>query len=182
MAEHVILIAGPMGAGKTTAVQSLSEIGVVLTEAVNSERNVVDKPTTTVALDYGEITLGPDNKVRLYGVPGQRRFSFMWGILRERARGMLLLINNDGPAPIESMLELLEEFADLRARGGVVVGISRTDTQPYPRMSDYSNAIRAAFPGELAPVFTVDPRSEAQMRTMLMTLVAAIEVRALTAR
>ena len=74
MAEHVILFAGPMGAGKTTAIRTLSDIEVVSTEAANSERNVVDKPTTTVALDYGEITLGDEEKIRLYGVPGQERF------------------------------------------------------------------------------------------------------------
>ena len=53
MAEHVILFAGPMGAGKTTAISTLSEIAVVSTEAANSERDVVDKATTTVAPDYG---------------------------------------------------------------------------------------------------------------------------------
>src|SRR5689334_11133396 len=53
--EHIILFAGPMGAGKTTAIQSLSDIRVIATEAANSDREQSDKPTTTVALDYGEI-------------------------------------------------------------------------------------------------------------------------------
>jgi len=79
--EHVILFAGPMGAGKSTAIATLSDIEVVTTEAANTERHVVDKETTTVALDYGEITIGDDEKVRLYGVPGQKRFDFMWTIL-----------------------------------------------------------------------------------------------------
>ena len=107
MTEHVILFTGPMGAGKTTAIQSLSDVPVVHTEADNTERHIADKPTTTVALDYGEITLGADEKVRLYGTPGQRRFDFMWAILRERARGMVLLINNDATDPIDLVAVLL---------------------------------------------------------------------------
>ncbi|TPX01006.1 ATP-binding protein, partial [Schumannella luteola] len=98
MAEYVILFAGPMGAGKTTAIRSLSEIEVVSTEAANSEPGAVDKPTTTVAMDYGEIDLDPD-MVRLYGIPGQERFDFMWDILRERAMGLIVLVNADDPEP-----------------------------------------------------------------------------------
>ena len=102
-----------MGSGKTTAIRSLSEIEVVATEAANTERDVVDKPTTTVALDYGEIALGDEDKVRLYGIPGQRRFDFMWSILRERAEGMVLLVNNDAPDPVGLMLQYLDDFIEL---------------------------------------------------------------------
>jgi signal recognition particle receptor subunit beta len=53
--EHIILFAGPMGAGKTTAIRSLSEIPVISTEAANTDLATADKATTTVAMDYGEI-------------------------------------------------------------------------------------------------------------------------------
>src|SRR5664279_1499480 len=96
-----------MGAGKTTAIQSLSEIEVVRTEANNSERHIVDKETTTVALDYGEILVDGDEKVRLYGIPGQERFSFMWSILKKRAKGMVLLVNSDAPDPL-SLIHISE--------------------------------------------------------------------------
>ena len=87
--EHIILFAGPMGAGKTTAIRTLSDIPVVSTEAANTDRAQSDKETTTVALDYGEISVSDEEKVRLYGIPGQRRFEFMWKILRERAGRLL---------------------------------------------------------------------------------------------
>ena len=177
MAEHVILFAGPMGAGKTTAVQTLSEIVVVSTEAANTERNVVDKPTTTVALDYGEITLDLDDKVRLYGVPGQKRFDFMWAILKERARGLVLLINNDAPDPIGTVLEYLEEFGELVSDGRAVIGVSRSDTAPVPTLDDYSDALFEARPDLFLPIFTVDPRNAAQMTTLLLTLIATVESR-----
>ena len=181
MPEHVILFAGPMGAGKTTAIRSLSEIPVVSTEAANSERDVVDKATTTVALDYGEIGLDAQDKVRLYGVPGQRRFDFMWSILKQRARGLVLLVNDDAPDPVATLLEYIDEFAELYDRGGVVVGISRTDLGRGPGVGAYQQALSAARPDMVVPVFPVDPRSEGDMRTVLLTLIAAIDMRALVA-
>lgn len=176
MAEHVILFAGPMGAGKTTAVQTLSEIAVVSTEAANTERHVVDKETTTVALDYGEITVSEDEKIRLYGVPGQRRFDFMWTILKERARGLVLLVNNDAPDPVALVIEYLGNFEELI--GSVVVGVTRTDTAEGPTPADYATALSAAWPGVMIPVLTLDPRDAGQMQTALLTLIAIIDARA----
>jgi uncharacterized protein len=178
MAEHVILFGGPMGAGKTTAIQSLSEVDVIATEAANTDREASDKPTTTVALDYGEITIGEDEKVRLYGMPGQRRFDFMWAILKERARGMILLVGNDARDPVGAMLDFLEEFRDLYTRGGIVVGISRTDVVAEPTYADYADALAAVHPDLVVPIFTVDPRNVDHMRTVLMSLIANIEMRA----
>jgi signal recognition particle receptor subunit beta len=178
MAEHVILFGGPMGAGKTTAIQTLSEVDVISTEAENTDREASDKPTTTVALDYGEITIGDEEKIRLYGMPGQRRFDFMWTILKERARGMILLVGNDARDPVGAMLDFLEEFRDLYARGGIVVGISRTDVLPEPTCADYADALAVVHPDLIVPIFTVDPRNVGHMQTVLMTLIANIEMRA----
>jgi signal recognition particle receptor subunit beta len=177
MAEHVILFTGPMGAGKTTAIQSLSEIEVVRTEANNSERHVVDKATTTVALDYGEILVGAQEKVRLYGIPGQRRFNFMWTILKRRAKGMILLVNSDAGDPIAEMLFYLDEFRELYDRGGVVVGVTRADVFEGPPLTAYSDALERTNPGLVIPVFTVDPRRREQMQNLLFTLVINIEMR-----
>jgi signal recognition particle receptor subunit beta len=178
VAEHVILFTGPMGAGKTTAIQSLSEIEVVRTEANNSERHIVDKATTTVALDYGEILVGSQEKVRLYGIPGQRRFNFMWTILKKRAKGMILLVNSDAPDPIAEMLFFLDEFRVLYDRGGVIVGVSRADLGVGPVLSDFSEALERTNPELVIPVFTVDPRERDQMQNILLTLVINIEMRA----
>ncbi|HEX3678751.1 MAG TPA: ATP/GTP-binding protein [Galbitalea sp.] len=169
MAEHVILFTGPMGAGKTTAIKSLSDIAVVSTEANNSERHIVDKATTTVALDYGEILIDGDEKVRLYGIPGQKRFDFMWAILKERAKGMILLVNNDAPDPIEQMLAFIDDFRELYDRGGVVVGVSRADVVSGPTLSDVSDALERTNPDLVIPVFTVDPRDRNQMEDVLLT-------------
>jgi signal recognition particle receptor subunit beta len=178
MPEHVILFTGPMGAGKTAAIRSLSDIDVVSTESNNSERHVVDKATTTVALDYGEILIDGDEKVRLYGIPGQKRFEFMWSILKKRAEGMVLLVNRDAPDPIGEMIFFLDEFRELYDRGGVVVGVSRSDVVDGPTLADFSDALEKTNPGLVIPVFTVDPREHDQMQDVLLTLIVNIEMRA----
>lgn len=178
MAEHVILFTGPMGAGKTTAIEALSETEVVRTEASNTERHIADKATTTVALDYGEILLGADEKVRLYGIPGQQRFNFMWTILKKRAKGMVLLVNSDAPDPIAEMVFFLDEFRELYDRGGVVIGITRSDVAPGPGIADFAEALERTNPGLVIPVFTVDPRDGDQMQDVLLALIANIEMRA----
>jgi signal recognition particle receptor subunit beta len=151
---------------------------VVRTEATNSERLVVDTATTTVALDYGEILVGAQEKVRLYGIPGQRRFNFMWTILKKRAKGMVLLVNSDAPDPVREMLFFVDEFRELYDKGGVVVGVTRSDVVQGPTLADYSDALERTNPGMVIPVFTVDPRVREQMQNILLTLVINIEMRA----
>lgn len=177
MAEHVILFAGPMGAGKTTAIRSLSDIEVVSTEALNSDHSISNKPTTTVALDYGEIGVNAGEKIRLYGVPGQRRFDFMWSILKDRAMGLLLLVNADAADVGESVREHLEAFSSVVDRGGVVIGVTRSDVQGPGGLMLAQKAAAEAYPDRPTPVFEVDARNPDQMRVMLMTLIADVETR-----
>ena len=176
MAEHIILLAGPMGAGKTTAIRSLSEIEVVSTEAANSDRETVDKETTTVALDYGEITIGDEDKVRLYGLPGQKRFDFMWQILRERAVGLLLLIKGDAPDALEQTENFLVEFGDMHSRGGIVIGLTHLDQPGCPSVAEFADRVQRVKDNALIPIFTVDARDGFQMQTCLVSLVANVEM------
>jgi signal recognition particle receptor subunit beta len=176
--EHVILFAGPMGAGKTTAIRSLSDIPVISTEAQNSDRESSDKPTTTVALDYGEIHVSDEERIRMYGIPGQRRFDFMWRILRDRAEGMVLLVHNDGPDPVDAMREYMIEFADLCERGGVAVGVTRMDVAPGPTLTQYTDVLERERPDLMAPVMPIDPRDRGNMEMLMMSLIANIEMRA----
>jgi len=78
MAQHKIIFAGPVGAGKTTAISVISDIPIVSTDESASDMTLVRKPNTTVAMDYGLMKLDGQERVHLYGTPGQERFNFMW--------------------------------------------------------------------------------------------------------
>jgi signal recognition particle receptor subunit beta len=99
LAAHKILIAGGFGAGKTTLVAAISEVRPLLTEerlssagaGLDDLRGVVGKTTTTVAMDFGRITISERLVLYLFGVPGQERFWFMWDELAYGALGAVVL-------------------------------------------------------------------------------------------
>lgn len=96
-----IMIAGGFGVGKTTCVAALSEIRPLTTEAamtavgeeIDDLSAVADKTATTVAFDFGRITLDPDLVVYLFGTPGQERFSFLWEQISQGAIGAIILVD-----------------------------------------------------------------------------------------
>ena len=80
-----ILIAGPVGVGKTTAVTAVSDAPIVTTEARPTDDTRLLKETTTVALDFGVLQLDNNHAIHLYGMPGQQRFDFMWKFSQKAA-------------------------------------------------------------------------------------------------
>lgn len=89
-----ILVTGPVGAGKTTFIRTLSEEEVIDTDV--QTREAIGKPTTTVALDYGSLRLG-EYLLYLFGTPGQERFDFMLDVLSSGILGLILLVRGDRP-------------------------------------------------------------------------------------
>ena len=90
-----LLVAGHFGAGKTTFVKTASLIKTVETERkATLEEEKSKKRTTTVAMDYGEYQTEDGRKVNIFGVPGQKRFSFMWSILAKNTETVILLLDS----------------------------------------------------------------------------------------
>ena len=171
--EYIVLVAGPMGAGKTTAIAALSEIPVVRTEARNTDLARHSKALTTVALDYGEITLSGHDKVRLYGVPGQDRFDFMWKILGAGALGVVILIDNSRPDPIADVRHYLNAFSDVVRGYRAVIGVGHTETHPQPGLHEFHEI--ADSMGLQVPMFSVDVRRRDDVLLLLDVLFHQIE-------
>jgi small GTP-binding protein len=106
-----MVITGPFNSGKTEFVRSISEIDVVSTERkITSEAERDIKEDTTVAMDFGRITVDNDLVLYLFGTPGQRRFDFMWEILAQGMLGFVVLVDSARPETFREAKSILETF------------------------------------------------------------------------
>lgn len=156
MSEIKLLFAGPMGAGKTTAIRAISEIEPISTEVANTDQVESSKAETTVAMDYGELTLDTGDKLRLYGSPGQKRFEFMWPLLAEGALGVVVLLDNSRADPLADLHDFLAAFDPQIGAGRVVIAVGRLASHPRPSLDDYLAAVSQR--GQFLPVVDADVR------------------------
>ncbi|MBW3578298.1 MAG: ATP/GTP-binding protein [Actinobacteria bacterium] len=108
-----IVVAGPFAAGKTTLIRTISEITVLSTEREISDHTRALKSETTVAMDFGRITVGGDLALYLFGTPGQERFDFMWEILAEGMLGFVLVVDAQRDASLDEGARILKFFLDV---------------------------------------------------------------------
>lgn len=176
-----ILFAGPVGAGKTQAIRVASDVEVVSTEAAATDQTALLKADTTVAMDMGLMRLDGTDRIRLLGAPGQERFDFMWDILLEQARGLVVLVDHTRITALED----LRFYADqLRQRAGPrrlpwVVGVTHMDQAPGADLAPYAGVLASyAEPGARGPVplLRVDARERRDVRALLVALTAMLEV------
>jgi signal recognition particle receptor subunit beta len=165
-----ILIAGGFGAGKTTLVSSVSEIRPLRTEEVLSERGesvdsldgVEQKSTTTVAMDFGRITIRQDLVVYLFGTPGQQRFWFMWDELAYGALGAVVMADTRRLADCFPSVDYFE-----RHDMPFVVAVNCFDgVRRYP----LDSVRRALDLSTNSPVVLCDARRRESCRDVLVTL------------
>ena len=105
-----MVITGPFNSGKTAFIQSVSEIDVVATERKISSEVEKIKETTTVAMDFGRITVDQDLLLYLFGTPGQKRFDFLWEILSEGMLGFIVMVDSTRPETFREARSILETF------------------------------------------------------------------------
>ena len=168
-----LIISGSVAAGKSTAIRTISEIPPINTDVPASDSVSILKPRTTVAMDYGELTLGDGKKLRIYGTPGQRRFDFMSKILCRGALGLVVLIDNRVDNPMSELDYYMSVFSDLVDESAMVVGITHRDQAPEPGLDRYEWRLRTIH--KPWPVFPVDPRNKSDVITLLDALVTMLE-------
>jgi small GTP-binding protein len=121
-----IVVTGPFSAGKTTLIRTISEITVLSTERSITDETRSRKTDTTVAMDFGRITIDRDLVLYLFGTPGQDRFDFMWEILGEGMLGYVLLVDASRPDSLDEASSILEAFRRM-ARVPYVIGMNRSE-------------------------------------------------------
>jgi len=174
MSSYKIIFTGPVGAGKTTAINTLSDIATVRTESAASDMTRERKPETTVAMDYGRLNLAEGTAIHLYGTPGQERFDFMWDILTEGGIGLVLLLDNMRPDPMSDLSFFLKAFQGFIEKTGLVIGITRTDLRDVPAIADYNQQMFALGLGNV-PVFAVDARERRDLSLLVETLLCVLD-------
>ncbi len=173
MSNYKIIFTGPVGAGKTTAITSLSDISVVATDESASDMTLNRKLTTTVAMDYGLMKLDAGEKIHLYGTPGQERFNFMWEILSKGSIGLVLLLDNTRADPFQDMHFFINSFEDVIAKTNLAIGITRMDLDHSPSMADYHEELGRL--GIKPPIFEVDARKRNDVNQLVEGLLFSLD-------
>jgi signal recognition particle receptor subunit beta len=165
-----IIIAGGFGVGKTTTVGAISEIAPLTTEAEMTSAAVgIDEPgqaagktTTTVAMDFGCVTIDQSLKLYLFGTPGQDRFGFMWDDLVRGALGALVVVDS---SRLDDCYPAVDYFE--RAKLPFVVAVNRFNGQLAHTLDEVRWALAV---DERVPVLSFDARTRTSVRDAMLVL------------
>lgn len=165
-----MVVTGPFNAGKTQFIRTVSEIDVVSTERKISSEAERIKETTTVAMDFGRITVDEDLVLYLFGTPGQKRFDFMWEILSEGMLGFIVLVDSARPETFREARGILHTFRAY-APTPYVVAANKQDMEDAWELDDLRIALKLDPKVKLLPSVASEKES---VKTVLLELLYSI--------
>lgn len=165
-----MIVTGPFSSGKTEFIQTISEIDVVETERKITRAEERIKDQTTVAMDFGRITVDEDLVLYLFGTPGQRRFDFMWKVLSEGMLGFVVLLDSVRPETFREAQEILDTFRSY-APVPYIVAANKQDLEDAWAPSDLRIALRIPKSIKMVPCVATDRES---VKEVLLELLYSI--------
>jgi small GTP-binding protein len=167
-----IVITGAYSAGKTHFIRTISDIDVVSTEYDVSdpvERQL--KTETTVALDFGKISISDEVVLYLFGTPGQERFDFMWELLSEGSMGYVIMVDSCRPAHFAETQRLMQRFVQITDAPFIVAANKQDDPAAMP-LSYIRKRLQLPYEIPLLPCVATDRES---VKNVLLGLLTHIE-------
>lgn len=164
-----IAVTGNVGAGKTTLIRTISEIEVVDTDRRATDEVASLKASTTVAFDFGRLTLNSEQVLYLYGTPGQSRFDFMWDIVINQAQAYVLLVAAHRPKDFRGARKILT-FMNQRVQIPMIIGLTHTDCEGAWEKDDILLALGFSDHNNCPPIVNVNPENASSVAQCLVTL------------
>ncbi|MDO6682615.1 hypothetical protein Q4551_09955 [Oceanobacter sp. 5_MG-2023] len=170
-----LAIVGEVGAGKTQIIQTISEISPFATEARSSVD--IGKEFTTVGIDYGRLSLDEQTALGLYGLPGQKRFSMLWNMVRNGLWGLFILVKYGDGLNLEELDQILTFFQPGQTKTPLIIGISHCEQAPTDDMEVLIDYIEHVLSKHqlVAPIIPVDPRDK-ESSLLLLEIFLSLQI------
>ena len=171
MKHYKIVVTGPFAAGKTTFIKTITEISPIVTEATTTrEEESTVKDSTTVAMDFGRITVDDMHVLHIFGTPGQFRFNYMWSILSKDALGVVFLVDSGDKTMIEEAKDMLNFFR-VKTEAPIVVALNHFEEKEHVTVEELRQIMRIP---EAIPVLDCNATDKESVKNVLIALLELI--------
>ncbi|WP_044291124.1 ATP/GTP-binding protein [Rivularia sp. PCC 7116] len=165
-----MVVTGPVGAGKSTFIRSISEIEAVDTDRKATDDTLLLKKNTTVAFDFGRLQFNPDMALHLYGTPGQERFNFIWDMLIRKAHAYILLVAAHRPGEFLYARKVVS-YMNQRSQIPMIIGLTHMDSPDAWSQENIIAALGYYDINSQPPVVVVNPNEMSSVANAVINLV-----------